>query len=97
MDSTAQGVALLDARKALDLFAKKKIPVIGLIEGASTICCPPAGREARFFSSGGVRAATARLGLPFLGDRPLALDVCLAGDVAGQIANTHPRHMLSRA
>ncbi|WP_102107572.1 Mrp/NBP35 family ATP-binding protein [Oceaniglobus roseus] len=78
--STPQDVALLDARKALDMFATLGTPVLGLIENMSVFVCPHCGGQSHIFGSGGVRAEAARLGLPFLGELPLSLDVRLAGD-----------------
>lgn len=86
--STPQDVALLDARKALDMFAKLKTPVLGLIENMSTFCCPHCGRETEIFGHGGVRAEAEKLGLPFLGELPLALSVRQAGDGGTPIAAT---------
>jgi ATP-binding protein involved in chromosome partitioning len=84
--STPQDVALLDARKALDMFQKLKTPVLGLIENMSTYVCPNCGHEAHIFGHGGVRAEAARLGLPFLGELPLSLDVRVASDAGTPIA-----------
>jgi len=86
--STPQDVALLDARKALDMFAKLKTPVLGLIENMSTYICPNCGHEAHIFGHGGVAVEAARLDLPFLGALPLALDVRVAGDAGTPIAAT---------
>jgi ATP-binding protein involved in chromosome partitioning len=84
--STPQDVALLDARKALDMFAKLKTPVLGLIENMSTYICPSCGHEAHLFGHGGVAAEAQRLDLPFLGELPLSIDVRLAGDAGTPIA-----------
>ncbi len=84
--STPQDVALLDARKALDMFQKLKTPVLGLIENMSTYICPNCGHEAHLFGHGGVAAEAARLDLPFLGEMPLDLSVRLAGDAGTPIA-----------
>jgi len=86
--STPQDVALLDARKALDMFQKLKVPVLGLIENMSTFCCPNCGHETQIFGHGGVKAEAAKLGLPFLGELPLALSVRQAGDGGVPIAAT---------
>ena len=86
--STPQDVALLDARKALDMFAKLKTPVLGLIENMSTFCCPNCGHVTPIFGHGGVKAEAAKLDLPFLGELPLALDVRVAGDSGTPIAAT---------
>ncbi len=84
--STPQDVALLDARKALDMFVKLKTPVLGLIENMSTYICPNCGHEEHIFGHGGVATEAARLGLPFLGELPLSLDVRIAGDAGTPIA-----------
>ena len=86
--STPQDVALLDARKALDMFNKLKVPVLGLIENMSTFCCPNCGHETQIFGHGGVKAEAQKLGLPFLGELPLALSVREAGDGGTPIAAT---------
>jgi ATP-binding protein involved in chromosome partitioning len=84
--STPQDVALLDARKALDMFQKLKTPVLGLIENMSTYICPNCGHEEHLFGHGGVAAEAKRLDLPFLGELPLSIDVRLAGDAGTPIA-----------
>ncbi len=84
--STPQDVALLDARKAIDMFAKLKTPVLGLIENMSTYICPNCGHEAHIFGHGGVAAEASKLDLPFLGELPLALEVRQAGDAGTPIA-----------
>jgi len=84
--STPQDVALLDARKAIDMFAKVQVPVLGLVENMSMYVCPKCGNEDHVFGHGGVRAEADKLGLPFLGEIPLALDIRLAGDSGTPIA-----------
>ncbi|WP_281823478.1 Mrp/NBP35 family ATP-binding protein [Jannaschia rubra] len=84
--STPQDVALLDARKALDMFTTLKTPVLGLIENMSTFHCPNCGFEAHIFGHGGVRAEAGKLGLPFLGALPIDLDTRLGGDAGTPVA-----------
>ena len=84
--STPQDVALLDARKALDMFQKLKTPVLGLIENMSTYICPNCGHEAHLFGHGGVAAEARKQDLPFLGELPLDLAVRVAGDAGTPIA-----------
>jgi len=86
--STPQDVALLDTRKALNMFETLKTPVVGLIENMSTYVCPGCGREEHLFGHGGVVAEAAKLGLPFLGELPLDLSVRLAGDAGTPVAAT---------
>ncbi len=84
--STPQDVALLDARKAINMFEMLKTPVLGLIENMSTYICPKCGNEEHIFGHGGVRAEAEKIGVPFLGELPLSLDVRLAGDSGTPIA-----------
>lgn len=84
--STPQDVALLDARRAIDMFGKLKTPVLGLVENMSTYICPKCGHEAHLFGHGGVAAEAEALNLPFLGALPLELEVRLAGDSGRPVA-----------
>ncbi len=88
--STPQDIALLDARKALNMFEKTKTPVLGLIENMSTYICPNCGHEAHLFGHGGARAEAARLGLPFLGEVPLTLATREAGDAGMPVVLAAP-------
>ncbi|MCC5987005.1 MAG: Mrp/NBP35 family ATP-binding protein [Pararhodobacter sp.] len=85
---TPQDVALLDARKALKAFQTLKTPVLGLVENMSTFICPKCGHEEHIFGDGGVRREAERLGLPFLGELPLSVEVRLAGDGGVPVAAT---------
>ena len=84
--STPQDVALLDARKALNMFELLKTPILGLIENMGVYHCPNCGHEAHIFGKGGVKAEADKLGLPFLGSLPIDLDTRLAGDAGTPIA-----------
>ena len=84
--STPQDVALLDAKKALGMFATLKTKVIGMIENMSTFICPNCGHETQIFGHGGVEAEAQALGLPFLGALPLGIEVRLAGDAGTPVA-----------
>lgn len=86
--STPQDVALLDARKAIRAFQTLKTPILGLIENMSTYICPKCGHEEHIFGDSGVRREAERLGLPFLGALPLAVEVRLAGDGGVPVAAT---------
>jgi ATP-binding protein involved in chromosome partitioning len=78
--STPQDVALIDAHKAIDMFQKVRIPVLGLIENMAMYVCPKCGNEDHIFGEGGVRAEAERMNLPLLGAIPLAREVRMAGD-----------------
>ncbi len=84
--STPQDVALLDARKAMDMFNTLKTPILGLIENMSLFHCPECGHEAHIFGHGGVEDEARKLDLPFLGALPIDLDTRLAGDNGTPIA-----------
>lgn len=84
--STPQDVALLDARKALDMFKSLNTPVLGLIENMSTFHCPNCGHEAHIFGHGGVAAEAEKIGVPLLGALPIDLETRLAGDAGTPIA-----------
>lgn len=88
--STPQDIALIDAKKALDMFAKTGTPVLGMIENMSTFCCPNCGHETQIFGHGGARKEAARLGLPFLGEIPLDIDVRLLSDAGAPIVAERP-------
>lgn len=84
--STPQDVALLDARKAIDMFKTLNTPILGLIENMSSYVCPKCGHEEHLFGHGGVRSEAEQMGVPFLGEIPLSIDVRLAGDSGQPVA-----------
>lgn len=90
--STPQDVALLDARKAMNMFDRLKVPMLGMIENMSSYHCPKCGHEAHIFGHGGARDDANKFGLPFLGEIPLELDIREAGDGGTPIAATDSPH-----
>ncbi|WP_447726830.1 P-loop NTPase [Sphingomonas koreensis] len=78
--STPQDLALIDATRAIDLFAKAGIPVIGLIENMAGYACPHCGEISDPFGRGGAEAAAVKLGVPFLGRIPLDIAIRTASD-----------------
>jgi ATP-binding protein involved in chromosome partitioning len=95
--STPQDVALIDARKALDMFEKTRVPILGIVENMSTYICPNCGHEAHIFGHGGARAEAERLGIPFLGEIPLELSIRLSGDGGTPVAAARPDSPEARA
>ncbi len=73
--STPQDIALLDARRGLNMFRKVEVPVFGIIENMSTFFCPNCGHESHIFSHGGARQEAERLGVDFLGEIPLVIEI----------------------
>ncbi|GGL60678.1 iron-sulfur cluster carrier protein [Wenxinia marina] len=84
--STPQDVALLDARKAIDMFATLKTPLLGMIENMSLYICPNCGHEAHLFGHGGVAAEAEALGVPLLGSLPIDLATRQGGDAGTPVA-----------
>jgi ATP-binding protein involved in chromosome partitioning len=69
--STPQALSLIDATRAIDLFGKVSVPVLGLIENMSGYVCPHCGEQSEPFGSGGAEEAAEAMGIPFLGKLPL--------------------------
>ena len=78
--STPQDLALIDATRAIDLFARTDVPVIGIIENMAGYICPHCGEESDPFGSGGAEASAKQLGIPFLGRLPLSASLREASD-----------------
>jgi ATP-binding protein involved in chromosome partitioning len=78
--STPQDLSLIDARRAVDLFNKTSVPVLGIIENMASYACPHCGEESHPFGSGGAEQAAAEMGVPFLGRLPLSLTIREASD-----------------
>jgi ATP-binding protein involved in chromosome partitioning len=82
---TPQDVALLDAVKAIAMFRKVNIPVLGVVENMSYFLCPDNGKRYEIFGNGGARAKAEELGVPFLGETPIQIPIRQRGD-AGETA-----------
>ncbi|HEX8670008.1 MAG TPA: P-loop NTPase [Allosphingosinicella sp.] len=93
--STPQDLALIDATRAIDLFRKMAVPILGLVENMSGYACPHCGEISDPFGAGGAEAAAGVLGLPFLGRIPLTLSIRRSSDegtppAAGDGADAEP-------
>ena len=88
--STPQDVALIDARKGVDMFNQLGVPIHGLIENMSTHICSKCGHEEHTFGHGGVAAEAAKIGVPLLAEIPLHLDIRVAGDGGAPVVVTSP-------
>ena len=84
---TPQDVALLDAVKAIAMFRKVNIPVLGVVENMSGFVCTDCGKHHDIFGSGGARRRAEELNVPFLGDLPINLQVREHGDEGKTEAN----------
>ena len=77
---TPQEVALLDAVKAIAMFRKVNIPILGMVENMSGFLCPDCGKTYDIFGKGGAREKAEQLDVPFLGGLPLDINLRIAGD-----------------
>jgi ATP-binding protein involved in chromosome partitioning len=78
--STPQDLALIDATRAIDLFRKMDVPLLGLVENMSGYACPHCGEVSDPFGAGGAEAAAKVMSIPFLGRIPLTLSIRRASD-----------------
>ncbi|WP_395176082.1 Mrp/NBP35 family ATP-binding protein [Roseibium alexandrii] len=88
--STPQDLALIDARKGLAMFKKVDVPVLGIVENMSYFLCPDCGSRHDIFGHGGARADAKRLGVPFLGEVPLAMKIRETSDAGTPIVVSDP-------
>jgi ATP-binding protein involved in chromosome partitioning len=88
--STPQDVALLDARKGVDMFRQLGTPILGMIENMSPHICSSCGHEEHVFGHGGVAKEAEKLGVPLLAEIPLDLQIRLAADGGAPIVVSQP-------
>ena len=88
--STPQDLALIDARKGLNMFHKVNVPVLGIIENMSHFICPDCGSRHEVFGNGGARAEAASIGVPFLGEVPLEMEIRVTSDQGNPIVISQP-------
>ena len=95
--STPQDIALIDARRGVRMFEKTLVPVLGLVENMSVFCCPNCGHRTELFGHGGARREAAALGIPFLGEIPLLLDIRTTSDAGTPICAADPDSAAAQA
>ncbi len=88
--STPQDIALVDARKGLNMFRKVAVPVLGIVENMSYFLCPKCGERSEIFGHGGAHEEADKLGVPFLGEVPLHLDIRTTSDSGHPIVVAKP-------
>ena len=88
--STPQDIALIDARKGLDMFQKTNTEVFGIIENMSYFLCPSCGDRSDIFGHGGARDTAAEIGVDFLGEVPLHMDIRRTSDEGKPIVIKQP-------
>jgi len=89
--STPQDLALIDARKGLNMFRKVDVPVLGIVENMSYFACPKCGERSEIFGHGGARDEAEKLGVPFLGEVPLDMEVRRRSDEGQPIVVSSPK------
>jgi ATP-binding protein involved in chromosome partitioning len=88
--STPQDLALIDAKKAMDMLRRTGVPLLGLIENMSYFVAPDTGVRYDIFGHGGAAAAAERLGVPFLGEIPLVMSIRETSDAGRPVVATAP-------
>ncbi|WP_346898087.1 iron-sulfur cluster carrier protein ApbC [uncultured Roseibium sp.] len=88
--STPQDLALIDARKGLNMFRRVDVPVLGIIENMSYFLCPDCGSRHDIFGHGGARAEAGKLGVPFLGEVPLDIQIRETSDAGTPVVVSDP-------
>ncbi len=95
--TTPQDIALLDARKGLQMFRKTDVPILGIIENMSYYQCPKCGHREDIFDTGGGERAAQRYEVPFLGAVPLDIKIRLGGDHGVPVVVGEPESPVARA
>lgn len=88
--STPQDIALIDAKKGINMFARVEVPILGLVENMSTFVCPHCGGESHIFGHGGARETAQKFGVPLLAEIPLTIDIRQTSDAGTPIAAIAP-------
>lgn len=88
--STPQDLALIDARKGLNMFRKVDVPLLGIVENMSYFIAPDTGARYDIFGHGGARKEAEKLGVPFLGEVPLTIDVRESSDAGKPVVVSNP-------
>ncbi len=88
--STPQDLALIDARKGLNMFKRVDVPVLGIVENMSYFLCPDCGGRHDIFGHGGARAEADRLKVPFLGEVPLTMKIRETSDAGTPVVVSDP-------
>lgn len=89
--STPQDLALIDARKGLNMFRRVDVPLLGIVENMSYFLCPDCGGRHDIFGHGGARAEAEKLGVPFLGEVPLDMAIRINSDAGTPVTVTDPQ------
>jgi ATP-binding protein involved in chromosome partitioning len=95
--STPQDLALIDARKGLNMFKRVKVPLLGIIENMSYFICPHCSGRTDIFSHGGGKTEASKLGVPFLGEIPLDIKIRETSDSGHPVVVSDPEGAHARS
>ncbi len=95
--TTPQDVALIDARKALHMFRRLEVPVLGIVENMSHFVCPSCGHVEHIFGQGGGQRTASELDIPFLGGIPLDPAIVSGGDSGRPVVVDRPESAAAKA
>ncbi|GMP90755.1 hypothetical protein CsSME_00041740 [Camellia sinensis var. sinensis] len=95
--STPQDVALMDARRGVNMFSKVEVPILGLLENMSFFKCPHCGEPSHIFGKGGARKTADEMGLQFLGEIPLEVEIRSCSDEGVPVVISNPDSTVSKA
>jgi ATP-binding protein involved in chromosome partitioning len=95
--TTPQDLALIDARKAVKMFEKTGVPILGVVENMSFFLCPHCSGRSEIFGHGGAARACAEMGLRFIGEVPLQMELREASDAGTPIVTRYPDSAASKA
>jgi ATP-binding protein involved in chromosome partitioning len=93
--STPQDLALIDARKGLNMFRKVEVPVLGIVENMSYFVAPDTGTRYDIFGHGGARREAERIGVPFLGEVPLTMNIRETSDAGTPLVASDPNGVVA--
>jgi len=95
--STPQDLALIDARKGLNMFRRVEVPLLGIVENMSYFIAPDTGKHYDIFGHGGAKAEAAKLGVPFLGEVPLTMNIRETSDAGTPVVVAEPEGEQAKA
>jgi ATP-binding protein involved in chromosome partitioning len=95
--STPQDIALIDARKGLEMFRKVDVPVFGIVENMATFICPNCGEASDIFGHGGARKIASELSTDFLGEIPLHMSIRETSDAGNPVVESAPDSVGAKA
>ena len=95
--STPQDLALIDARKGLNMFRRVDVPVLGIVENMSYFICPSCGDRSEIFGHGGAKREAEKLGLDFLGEIPLHMEIRANSDSGQPVVVSSPKSEHSKS